>query len=231
MAEALDQSALERWQQEPTAFVTEVMRDPETGRRFELLPCERGFFAEAYKTNDAGRLVYPEQTFSGPKKTGKTAMAGMHTLTTTLVYGGQFAEAYVLANDLEQSSGRVFAAIRRIVEASPLLAREANIRQNRIEFPATGATIQAIASDYQGAAGSNGNVYTFDELWAFTSERSRRLWDECVPVPTRKISCRLVTTYAGFEGEVRTARRPVQAWPRPALHRSGSLCRRRRLDA
>ena len=41
----------------------------------------------------------------------------------------------------------------------------------------------------------------FDELWAFTSERSRRLWDELVPPPTRQVACRLTTTYAGFEGE------------------------------
>jgi phage terminase large subunit-like protein len=201
MSEALDQSSLERWKADPASFVEEVLRDPETGRKFELLPCERRFFEHAYKTDEQGRLLYPEQCFAAPKKTGKTAMAAMHTLTTTLVHGGQFAEAYVLANDLEQSSGRVFAAIKRIVEASRYLAREAYSRANRIEFPATGATIQAIASDYQGAAGSNGNLYAFDELWAFTSERSRRLWDECVPVPTRKISCRLVTTYAGFEGE------------------------------
>jgi hypothetical protein len=33
------------------------------------------------------------------------------------------------------------------------------------------------------------------------SERSHRLWDELVPVPTRKISCRLVVSHAGFAGE------------------------------
>jgi hypothetical protein len=38
-------------------------------------------------------------------------------------------------------------------------------------------------------------------LWGYTSERSQRLWDELVPVPTRKVSVRLTVTYAGFEGE------------------------------
>ncbi len=37
--------------------------------------------------------------------------------------------------------------------------------------------------------------------WAYVSERSRRLWDEMVPPPTRKIGVRLTTTYAGFTGE------------------------------
>src|SRR5262249_31581819 len=73
--------------------------------------------------------------------------------------------------------------------------------QDRITFASIGATISAIGSDYAGAAGGNQNIACFDELWAYTSERSRRLWDEMVPVPTRKIACRLTTTYAGFEGE------------------------------
>ena len=41
----------------------------------------------------------------------------------------------------------------------------------------------------------------FDELWAYTSERSRRLWDESAFSPTRKVSGRLTVTYAGFTGE------------------------------
>ena len=201
MAEVLDESALARWRQDPADFIQECLRDPESGRPFTLLPCERTFLRHAYQTNEAGRLVYPEQTFGAPKKTGKTAFAAMHTLTTVLVYGGRAAEGYCIANDFEQAQGRVFAAIKRICEASPLLAREAGVRQNRIEFPATGATITAIAGDYAGAAGANPNISVFDEAWAYTSERSRRLWDEMVPVPTRKISCRLTVTYAGFSGE------------------------------
>ena len=201
MGEALDTSALERWRREPTSFIEQVMVDPETGRPFQLLPCQRRFFTEAYRTNDVGRLLYPEQGYCTPKKTGKTGMSGMHAITTALVFGGRYAEGYTLANDLEQAQGRVFAAIRRIVECSPYLLREAKISANRIEFPATGASITAIASDYAGAAGANPTISCFDELWGYTSERSRRLWDEMVPVPTCKISCRLVTSYAGFEGE------------------------------
>src|SRR5262245_36032943 len=68
-------------------------------------------------------------------------------------------------------------------------------------FPRLNATIMALASDYASAAGGNQNIAVFDELWAFTSERSRRLWDELVPPPTRQVACRLTTTYAGFEGE------------------------------
>jgi phage terminase large subunit-like protein len=201
MTEVLQQNTLERWVREPISFITEVLRNPETNRPFELMPAQREFFKHAFQIDDDGRLRYPEQLLGTPKKFGKTTTAAMHLLTTSLVFGGRFAEAYCVANDLEQAQGRVFQAVRRIVEASPYLRREAEVLQNRITFPETGATIQAIGSDYAGAAGANPTISSFDELWGYTSERSRRLWDEMVASPARKISARLVTTYAGFEGE------------------------------
>ena len=199
MSDGLDQS-IERWQRDPCSFVEEVMVNPETGQPYVLLPAERVFMQHAFKTNENGRLLYPEQVFSCPKKSGKSAFAAMHLLTTTLIFGGRYSEGFALANDEEQARSRVFAAVRRIVECSPYLA-EANITANRVEFPQTGATIMTLASDYQGAAGANPTISVFDELWAYTSERSRRLFDEMIPPPTRKIACRLTVTYAGFEGE------------------------------
>jgi phage terminase large subunit-like protein len=201
VTEVLEHAALDRWRRHPQAFIAEILRDPETGRPFQLFDAQKEFLDRAYLINDSGRLVHSEQVFACPKKSGKTGLAAMHLLTTTLVFGGRFAEGYAVANDLEQAQGRAFLAARRICEASPHLRREANITQSRIEFPQTGAVIQAIGSDYAGAAGANPVISSFDELWGYTSERSRRLWDEMVPSPTRRISCRLVTTYAGFEGE------------------------------
>jgi phage terminase large subunit-like protein len=201
MADALEASALNRWQKQPILFIEQILRNPETGKPFELLEAERQFLAHAYQTDASGRLVYPEQLYACPKKSGKTGFAALHLLTTTLVFGGRFAEGYAVANDFEQAQGRVFLAVRRICEASPYLKREVEITQQRITFPQTGAVIQAIGSDYAGAAGANPVISSFDELWGYTSERSRRLWDEMVPSPVRKISARLVTTYAGFEGE------------------------------
>lgn len=98
MGETLDQPALERWQREPTRFIEEVLRDPETGRPFQLLPCERRFLEHAFTTDDNGRLLYPEQCYSGPKKIGKTAFSAMNMIVATLVFGGPFAEGYCVAN-------------------------------------------------------------------------------------------------------------------------------------
>jgi len=33
-----------------------------------VIDCERSFFEHAFKTNDQGRLLYPEQLYSCPKK-------------------------------------------------------------------------------------------------------------------------------------------------------------------
>jgi Terminase large subunit, ATPase domain len=201
MTKTLGSSALKRWRSNPAAFITEVLRNPDTGKPFDLLPAELAFLRPAFQTDADGRLIYSEQIYSAPKKSGKTAFAAMYLLVATLVFGGRYAEGYAVANDFEQAQGRVFQAVKRIVEASPLLEQEANITASKIEFAATGATISAIASDYAGAAGSNPTISCFDELWGYTSENSRRLWDEMLPSPARKISCRLTVTYAGFEGE------------------------------
>lgn len=199
---AIARTTLERWRADPIAFIEHVLHDPETDQPFVLLAAEREFLEHAFKTDDTGRLLYPEQVFAAIKKSGKTGFAALHLLTMILLFGGRFAEGYALANDLEQAQSRVFQAIKRIVEASPLLKREAKVTADKITFPAFhNATISAVASDYAGAAGANPTESVFDELWGYTSERSYRLWDEMSVPPTRKIACRLTVTYAGFSGE------------------------------
>jgi len=197
----LTPAALARWRANPVEFIETVLINPETGKPFGLLPAERAFLAHAFKTAESGKLLYPELLYSCPKKSGKTTFAAIFVLTLILLYGGAFPEATLAANDQDQAVGRVFEACRRIIEASPLLKREAKVTESRITFPALNATITAIPASFAGAAGGNQNISVFDEMWAYTSERSRRLWDELVPPPTRKLACRLTVTYAGFEGE------------------------------
>jgi hypothetical protein len=108
MTAALEASAIERWRCQPVEFIEEVLRDPETRQPFILLEAEKRFIGHAFQTDDDGRLIYPEQVFAAPKKSGKTGFAAIMTLTTTLVFGGPFAEGYCVANDLEQAQERVF---------------------------------------------------------------------------------------------------------------------------
>jgi phage terminase large subunit-like protein len=184
---------------DPIAFITQVLINPETGQPFVLLDAERAFLAFAFATGADGRLRYPEQVYACPKKSGKTAFAAIYVITIVLLFGGRHPEAICAANDYDQSVGRVFAAIRRIIECSPLLCAAAKITADKITLGE--AVITAISTNYASAAGSNPVVTVFDELWAYDRERLRRLFDELVPPPTRRIACRLTVTYAGFEGE------------------------------
>ena len=69
------QSAFNPDRANPARFIEQVLVDPETGRPFQLLPAEKAFLDHAFKTGADGRLLYPEQVFSGPKKSGKTGFA------------------------------------------------------------------------------------------------------------------------------------------------------------
>jgi hypothetical protein len=175
--------------------------DPESGKPFVLLPAERIFIEHAFRVGPDGRLLHAEWVYAAPKKSGKTGFAALLMTTVVLLFGGRYGEAFTLANDLEQSTSRVFTAAARIIGASPLLRGEARVLSDKIIFGATGSTIVPLASDAASAAGGHPVISVFDELWGFCSERSRRLWDEMIPVPTRKVSVRLTVTYAGFADE------------------------------
>ena len=201
MADTFTSASLDYWRSNPIAFIEQCLVNPETGVPFELLPAERQFLEHSFQLGDNGKLKYSEWVYSCPKKSGKTTFEALVVLTMTLLYGGAFPESFILANSLEQKRGRVFEICIRIVQASPLLRDEAQITAETIRFPSFNAVINVIPSDAGSAAGTNAVCAAFDELWAYTSERSRRLWDEMTPPPTRKIACRLTVTYAGFEGE------------------------------
>jgi Phage Terminase len=190
-----------RLRRDPCAFIEQHLHDPETGKPFVLLKAERAFLALALALDDDGRLKHSELIYSAIKKSGKTTFAAIFVITVLLLYGARYAEGYSVANDLEQAQSRVFEMIKRIITASPLLSAAARVTADKITFTATNATISCLASDYASAAGGHPTIAVFDELWGYSSERGRRLFDELVPVPTRKISCRLTVTHAGFSGE------------------------------
>ena len=197
----IDSRMLARYRQAPEQFIEECLVSPYDGRPYKLNDAERAFLKHMFQLDAAGRMLYPLLLYSAIKKSRKTEFSALLTLTTILLFGGRFAEGFIIANAQEQAVNRCFTACRRIIEVSPLLSHEATCLADKIIFPATQSTISAITSDYSSIAGGHPTISTFSELWAFTSERDRRLYDELIPVPTQKISCRLVETHAGFEGE------------------------------
>ena len=192
---------LDRWRSNPISFIETVLHDPETKKPFKLLPAEHAFLEHAFKRDGDESFVLSGTGLQLPQEKRKDHVRGNSCVDDAA------AVRWLLSgsDDLRQRS----RAERRSClhddqahhrEQPPAEARGED-HARPITFPAFDATITAIPSNFATAAGGNQNISVFDELWAFTSERSRRLWDELVPPPTRQIACRLTTTYAGYEGE------------------------------
>jgi phage terminase large subunit-like protein len=180
-------------------FVDRFVTHNEKGKPFRLEPHQRDILRTALTFDAAGRLPCQTFLYACPKKSGKTFINALVVLWWAFTQEAPNV-ILVVANDLEQAQSRVFATIAGLIRHNPVLRDSATVQAKLITLE-TGTTIRAIASDYAGAAGSDHGLVSFDELWGYTSEAARRLWEELTPVPTRNNSVRFITTYAGFEGE------------------------------
>ena len=183
------------WAESPAGFYI-----PETKKPIRLASHQAAILRHIFTPQDDGRLAYDTVIWACPKKSGKTTVGALVAEYFALFFESP-NEVYLCANDFEQAQGRVFKALSQSVRLNTrYLAKRVDAQMRLIHFD-NGTDINAIASDYAGAAGSNHGLTVWDELWAYTTESARRLWDELTPVPTRKISLRFVVTYAGFSGE------------------------------
>ena len=190
---------LDHYRTDPVAFIDDLVRFNELGKPFRLLDHQREILRLAFPFDGDGRLSYDTIIYSCIKKSGKTTINAAVTLWWAWTQEAP-NEILIIANDLEQSIGRVFKAMAGIIRHNPELVRSAEVQARQILL-SNGTTITAIASEYAGAAGSNHGLTSWDELWGYSSETSRRLWEELTPVPTRRNSIRFITTYAGWENE------------------------------
>jgi phage terminase large subunit-like protein len=175
---------------------------PETQAPIQLLPHQISILNYALSEEHNYQTI----VYSTIKKSGKTAIAALVARYIAETWGK--AEVLSLANDLEQARGRVYAKALESIELTPgysLARRELvgvwKIIERDATYLPTGSIIRAVSSDYRGEAGSNASATLWSELWGYSSEASKRLWDELTPVPTRKRSIRYIETYAGFTDE------------------------------
>ncbi len=188
-----------RYPRDPLAFIDDLVICNEVGHPFRLLDYQRQILRMAFVFDDQGCLSYDTFLYSCCKKSGKTTINAALTLWWAFTQEAP-NEILIIANDLEQAQGRVFKALAGLIRHNRDLARSAEIQSRQILL-SNGTTLAALASEYAGAAGSNHGLTSWDELWGYTSESSRRLWEELTPVPTRRNSIRFITTYAGWENE------------------------------
>jgi phage terminase large subunit-like protein len=171
----------------------------EDNRPLHLEPHQRAILNEAFRTDEDERFIYRTVIYSAPKKSGKTAINALVALWWGFCVQPP-DEEIVAANDLDQSVSRVFEAAKGFIKRNPVLREKADIQKLTIRFD-NDTVIKAIPSDYAGEAGANQGLVSYDELWGFMLEKSKRLYEELTPVPTRKNSIRFISTYAGWENE------------------------------
>ncbi|MBV8775505.1 MAG: hypothetical protein JO166_24705 [Deltaproteobacteria bacterium] len=160
-------TAIARWRRDIVSFITEVLINPETGQPFELYPKQVAFLRHAFELTPEGRMRYTELCFSAGKKSGKKRALAAMIVIFTAVC-------------LAGTDGEIY-----------LLANDLEQSQSRV------FKVVVLANDYQGFSGANPTLNVYDESAYYTSENSRRLWDD-VPSPARQISFRLSVSTAGF---------------------------------
>ena len=149
--------------EDPASFIEQVLISPYDGQPYRLVDAERQFIKHAFQLDADGRLLYPLLLYSAPKKSRKTELAALLTITLMVLYGGQYGEAYVVANNREQAIDRAFTGIKRILEASPLLQNEVKSTQDRILFNTAQSTITAIPNEAAGLSGCHPTISVFDK--------------------------------------------------------------------
>lgn len=183
---------------DPTS-VNKVTWDFATARRLTLEPFQRDILRHVLTPDADGLFPYTTVVWSQIKKSGKTQIAG----AVGAWYAAEVEAPNIvltIANDQEQSAGRIFGAMKPTFKLLGTRVPESPHSKPEVTL-SNGTNVRAIANNYAGEAGENYGLTLWSELWAFTSERGRRLYDELVPVPTRKNSMRWIETYAGFEDE------------------------------
>jgi len=167
---------------------------------------------------------------SNVKKTGKTTLNAVLGAWRWLTMPG---EHYACANDLDQSQGRQFQMVARMVARHPLLRQHVKATRTRLVFEPTGSILEALEVDPAGRAGANHLTSSHTEAWGIQYEAGRRAYEELTPQPGLFYglpAMRIVDSYAGWEGESETwhdlvdrglaGKRVDRKWP---IYRAGGL--------
>lgn len=192
---------------DPAGFIDAYIKRNEKNKPWSLSAHQRAILRLALRFDAAGRLLLRLLLWAEMKKSGKTFLAACLGLWWGFTHS--HTEIIVCANDLEQSTGRVFATMVKLCEHNAELKRSVKLKAAEIVI-SNGTIIKAVANDYRGEAGARHSLAIFDELWGYDSERAERLFEEMTPPPTEPDAWLLIVTTAGFSGESRLLERLYQ---------------------
>lgn len=132
------------------------------------------------------------------KKEGKSTLGAIIALHKIL-YGNDFSEVYICANDLEQGVHTIFSKITRCIELNYKMAVKLKVTGDKIENKETGSFIQVLPQDFKGSGGFSPCLVIFDELWAYQLENARRFFELLCENPARSDFLCLIISHAGYE--------------------------------
>ena len=113
--------SLDDYRANPAQFIAEISIDPETRKPFELLPAERAFLDRAFLTDAGGRLIYPGASFQRAEEERQDRIRCAPHAYDVPNLRRPICRRLLRRERSEQAQGRVFQAIKRIVESSPEL--------------------------------------------------------------------------------------------------------------
>jgi hypothetical protein len=193
-------------------------KDYSRAKTITLEPYQRRILECVLTPAEDGRFPYSLVVWSQPKKSGKTTVAaGVASWWAATVEAPN--EILVCANDQEQAQGRVFQAMGPTLYKLGVTDWPVGRASIPLVVLPNGTTVRALPSSYATESGSNHGLITFDELWAYSHERARRLFEELCVVPTRLNSLVWITTYAGYWDESDLLR---DIWSRVFADQAGS---------
>lgn len=184
---------------EKNFYIPETRDDPILRGRIGLQDYQRDILNEIFTRDENGNFRYDIIIWSDIKKSAKSTIAAAVNLS--MAWHKEWAEEYVIANDLKQADSRVAHYLRRAIQLSPELKGQCRVNGYRITLP-NNSYIEAIPIDPSGEAGSNADMITFSELWGANETAKQRMWSEMTLSPTKHgQSFRWVESYAGFSEE------------------------------
>ncbi len=167
------------------------------GQSFELQPWQQFVVGSVFGWKRAdGRRRYTVAHVEVARKNGKSTLAAGIGLYLFLLDGEPGAEVYTVATKRDQAK-LTHEESKRMVKASPHLARRVTVYRDNLNVPATSSKYEPICSEGDSLDGLNPSGVIADELHAW---KQRLLWDVMeTATGARRQPLFLVTTTAGHD--------------------------------
>ena len=150
--------------------------------------------------DENGLYKYSTVIWSDVKKSAKSSVAA--AVAANFAITKEYAEIYIIANDLKQADSRVAMYFRRALELNPRLRKLYRNKGYRTMFTHNHSYVEAIPIDPSGEAGSNADLIVTSELWGAHEEAKQRMFAELTLSPTKfGKSMRWIESYAGYTDE------------------------------